>query len=31
MLSRIGYSQDSDSLLKSVEANNPMIKASVNG
>lgn len=29
MISRIGYSQDPDSLLRSIEANNPMIKSSV--
>jgi outer membrane protein TolC len=29
MISRMGYSQGPDSLLKSIEVNNPMIKASV--
>ena len=29
MISRIGYPQDPDSLLRSIEANNPMIKSSV--
>ena len=29
LISRIGYSQGPDSLLKSIEVNNPMIKASV--
>jgi outer membrane protein, heavy metal efflux system len=29
LISRIGYSQATDSLLKSIEMNNPMIKASV--
>ena len=29
MISRIGYSQGTDNLLKSIEVNNPMIKASV--
>lgn len=29
MISRIGYSQGTDSLLKSIEVNNPMIRSSV--